>query len=540
MLKVVKFARSPCLGLVFGLALGFLPLSSQAAAVDFASQTITIALTQEPPNLDTVRTTDTVSFFVIGHTQEGLVRYDRRGQTVPGVASSWVISDSSIDFSLREDARWSDGTPVLAEDFVYAWRLLVDPAMAAAYASIMFPIKNAEQIQRGELPVSELGIEALGPHSLRVSLERPCGYCVSLMAHAAFFPIKQAFRERQGEVYAAEAANLLYNGPFLIESWTHGAALKLIKNPLYWNRTAITLNGINIDYITEDNRTRLNLFRDGRIALARLGAETVADAASQGMRLRTFASGGMSYLRLNVDKDRPLAELKLRRAIQLIFDSDEFVNKVIGIPGYKPAYSFFPGWLPGAEDKFSREYPLLKPPVNIALARQLLAEVQQAQGELPPMTLLTVASPTGAKVAEYLQGIMGQGLGLSIKVDQQTFKQYLMKAESGEFDMALASWYPDFNDVVTYADLLASWNANNRGHYANPDYDQWLSVLQRAVDKTERMIAAARLQAIIAEDVPLIPMAETGSAYLQHGKLRGVVRQVLGADPDYTTARIVP
>ena len=132
MLKVVKFTRSPCLGLVFGLALGFLPLSSQAAAVDFASQTITIALTQEPPNLDTVRTTDTVSFFVIGHTQEGLVRYDRRGQTVPGVASSWVISDSSIDFSLREDARWSDGTPVLAEDFVYAWRLLVDPAMAAA------------------------------------------------------------------------------------------------------------------------------------------------------------------------------------------------------------------------------------------------------------------------------------------------------------------------------------------------------------------------------------------------------------------------
>ena len=131
--------------------------------VDLATQTITIALTQEPPNLDSVRTTDTVSFFVIGHTQEGLVRYDRRGQLAPGVASSWVVSDTSIDFTLREEARWSDGSQVTAEDFVYAWRRLVDPATAAAYASIMFPIKNAELIQRGELPVRALGIEALTP-----------------------------------------------------------------------------------------------------------------------------------------------------------------------------------------------------------------------------------------------------------------------------------------------------------------------------------------------------------------------------------------
>ena len=531
---------SLCTRLLMALFFGLLPLISQATAVDLATQTITIALTQEPPNLDSVRTTDTVSFFVIGHTQEGLVRYDRRGQLAPGVASSWVVSDTSIDFTLREEARWSDGSQVTAEDFVYAWRRLVDPATAAAYASIMFPIKNAELIKRGELPVRALGIEALTPYSLRVSLERPCGYCVSLMAHAAFFPIKQTFREQQGEAYAAEAANLLYNGPFVIESWTHGAALRLVKNGDYWNRSAITLNGINIDYITEDNRTRLNLFRDGRIALARLGAETVADAASQGMRLRTFASGGMSYLRFNVGDERPMAELKLRRAIQLIFDSDEFVNKVIGIPGYKPAYSFFPSWLPGAEDAFTLEHPLPKQRVNRTLARELVAEVEKSYGEIPPLTLLTVASPTGAKIAEYLQGIMGQTLGLVIKVDQQTFKQYLMKAESGDFDMALSSWYPDFNDVVTYADLLASWNANNRGHYASPVYDEWLNVLQRAADPVERMAAAARLQSLIATDVPLIPMAETGSAYLQHSNLRGVVRQVLGADPDFTAARVVP
>jgi oligopeptide transport system substrate-binding protein len=155
------------------------------------------------------------------------------------------------------------------------------------------------------------------------------------------------------------------------------------------------------------------------------------------------------------------------------------------------------------------------------------------------LTLLTVASPTGAKIAEYLQGIIGRELGLVVKVDQQTFKQYLVKAEQGDFDMALSSWYPDFNDVVTYADLLASWNANNRGHYASAEYDSWLVELQRAVAPAERLAAAARLQVILQQDAPVLPMAETGSAYLQHSKLRGVVRQVLGADPDYSRARVV-
>jgi oligopeptide transport system substrate-binding protein len=531
-------ARGHILALFAGFILLLAPLVLQAAAVDYAKQSITIALTQEPPSLDTVRATDIVSFFVIGHVQEGLVRFDQRGATAPAVASSWVVSDTTIDFTLRPEARWSDGSQVTAADFVYAWRLLVTPASAAAYASIMYPVKNAEKIQRGELPATALGVTALSATLLRVELERPCGYCVSLMAHGAFFPIKQSFREAQGTDYGVEAANLLYNGPFELSSWTHGASLLLVKNPDYWQRDKVHLNAINIAYITEDNRARLNLFRDGSIALARLGAETVADAAGQGLRLRTFATGGMSYLRFNVAPDRLLAEHKLRQAIQLIFDSDEFVNKVIGIPGYKPAYGFFPSWLPGAANTFANEYPLAKIMPDAVRARQLVDEVRALVGDRS-LTLLTVASPTGAKIAEYLQGIIAKQLGLAVKVDQQTFKQYLVKAEQGDFDIALSSWYPDFNDVVTYADLFASWNANNRGHYASAEYDRVLGLLQSTSAPAERMAAAARLQTILQEDVPIIPMAETGSAYLQHPKLRGVARHVLGADPDYSRARVI-
>ncbi|XOV88869.1 MAG: peptide ABC transporter substrate-binding protein [Pseudomonadota bacterium] len=511
---------------------------ADAAAVDYDRQAITIALAQEPPSLDTTKTTDLVSFFVLGHVAEGLVRYDQAGHLVPGVAASWQVSDTAIEFMLREDARWSDGSPVTADDFVYAWRLVNDPANAAPYAAIMYPIRNAEQVQKGELPVSELGVTAIDARRLRVELEAPCGYCISLMVHATFYPVKAAFHRAQGADYGARPANLLYNGPFMLVDWVHGARLKLIANPDYWNADAIVLREINIDYITEDTRTKLNLFRDGAIALTRLGAETVDDALAQGLRLRTFVSGGMAFVRFNMAAGRLSADPRIRRAIAQVFDPEEFVNRVIGIPGYRAAHSFFPSWVQGAERPFIEEYPLPPRELDLEGARALVTAA--TGGQKAELTLLSVTSPTGAKIAEYFQGLISARLGLDVRVDQQILKLYLEKNRSGDFDLALSSWYPDFDDIVTFADLLGSWNANNRGGYKDALYDEQLGILMRASEPGRRMAAAAELQRIIFRDVPVLPMAETGSAYLQHPRLRGVVRRVLGADPDYTHARVVP
>ncbi|MBD3646634.1 MAG: peptide ABC transporter substrate-binding protein, partial [Pseudomonadales bacterium] len=406
---------SSCRILILGF-LGILPLFLQAAAVDFERQAITIALTQEPPNLDSTRTTDLVSFFVLGHVNEGLLGYDRRGRLTAGVAESWEMNEERMVFRLRDNARWSDGSPVTAHDFVYAWRLINDPANAAPYAAIMYPVKNAEAIQNGEMPIAELGVSATSDRDLVVELEAPCGYCLNLMVHAAFFPVKAAFHRAQGETYGAEANNLLYNGPFLISRWVHGSNLLMKKNPHYWDADEIALNEIDVGYITEDNRTRLNLFRDNSIALARLGAETVSDALDQGLRLRTFVSGGMAYIRFNVREGRLTSHADIRKAMQLVFDPETFVNKVIAIPGYKPAYSFFPSWIKGVEDKFIREYPPRKVGTNVEKARQLIEGVRREMGvdKLPPITLLTVTSPTGAKIAEYFQGLFGE-LGLEVK-----------------------------------------------------------------------------------------------------------------------------
>lgn len=510
-----------------------------AEAVNFERQAITIALTQEPPNLNSLLTTDLVSFFVIGHVQEGLIRYDRRGRPAPGVAERWEQQGKKITFFLRQNAKWSNGTAVTAHDFVFAWRTLNDPKTAAPYASIMRPIKNAEAIQKGDLPPEALGVAAIDDFTLEVNLEKPCGYCISVMNHAAFYPVNEAFYRKAGARYGAEVDTLLYNGPFKMTRWIHDAELKMEKNEHYWNREEIKLQELNVGYITADNRTRLNLFRDGRIALARMGADTVDDAASQGMRLRTFVTGGMAYLRLNHTSASPVSDVRLRRAIQLVFDSDEFVNKVIGIPGYKSVSSFFPSWLNGVEGKFGEEYPLTPIARDIPAAKALIEEIRAEKGELPHLTMLTTTSPTGVKIAEYFQGLFKQHLGIDVKVDQQTFKQYIVKVNRQEFDISLASWYPDFDDIVTYADLLASYNENNSGRFNSKVYDETLEVLLTAEDSETRMAAADKLQKIIQEEVAAIPTAETGSAYLQHPKLRGVMRRVLGADPDYTYARVI-
>ena len=511
----------------------------QAESVDYEAQKIRVAITQEPPNLNSIRTTDLLSYMLLGHMTEGLLAYDRRGKLIPAIAKSWELSPLSMVFHLREDAKWSDGSPVTAHDFVFAWRTVNDPNEASPFAAIMYPIKNARRVQQSELPLDQLGVKAIDKHTLLVEFEQECGYCLSLMPHGTFFPVKQSFYESKGSKFGSEAEHLIANGPFVMSEWVHESHIVLQKNRHYWDRSSITLNEIDIAYITSDNRTRLNLFRDDQIAFVRLGPETVKDAVDQRLKLRTFLTGGVAYMTFNFSKERPTSHKKLRQAIQAVIDTDEYVNKVVAIPGYKPAISFFPSWFQGESRKFVDEYPPRRVSRNLRLARQLAAELRADIGEIPSITLLTVSSPTGAKVAEYFQGVLGQSLGLEVLVDQQSFKQYLNKSRQRDFDIALGSWFPDFNDLVTYADLLGSYNPNNRGNFQNVEYDRWLGVLQKSLDPKQRFAAVAEMQRIIIDEVPLLPTAETGSAYLQHRKLKGVVRRVIGQDPDFSRARVI-
>ena len=511
-----------------------------ATSADYESQTITIALTQEPPQLNSMKATDVVSILILSHVMEGLTRYDRRGRIVPGVAERWEIDEQGATFWLRDNAVWSDSQHLTAHDFVFAWRNALKPETASEYAFILYTIKNAEAINKGEMSVDQLAAKALDDRTLKVEFERPTAYFTKLTAFSTYFPVRQDFWQSRGSEYAADAEDLLYNGPFQMSEWVHSASLRMIKNRHYWDRERIKLNAINADYITTDTRARLNLFIDGKIVYTSLDGDTYKDALTQRFRIRRFNTGSVYFLEYNHRPERVTRNLNLRRAIQHVYDPDELVNRVLATPGNLRGESLFPVWLMGVNDKFRREYPAPLAPYDTARANEYLAKAKEEMGGIPPIVLLVGDSPAAVKQAEYLQGVLKSKLGLDLKIDTQTFKQRLAKMTAGDFDIVAAGWGPDFDDIMTFGDLFASWNLNNRGRYSNPEYDRLIRIAMNNTDPKTRMNAMGQAQQILHDDAVVLPQYEQGVIYLLHPKVKGVVRRVVGADPDFSYASVAP
>jgi len=504
-------------------------VTGSSSAVDIANNTITIRLSEEPPQLDSTLLTDQVSGVVIGHVMEGLLRYDQNQRLAPGMAERWEIDEQQATFYLR-DALWSDGKPVTAHDFVFAWRTVLDPINASEYAFILYPIRNAEAINNDELPTNALGARALDDKTLVVELERPIAFFDKLTAFSTYLPVRQDFYEATDGRYGADADQLLYNGPFIMESWVHGQSLFLRKNPHYWDAERIRLDAINVGYIVSDANAVLNLFKDEKIALASLTAENLPEALAQRWQIDRFMDGSVFFIEFNHKPDRLTRNRNLRKAMQLAQNPNELVYKVIKLPGYLPGESLFPTFLKGVQGSFRDEYTAPTHRMDLAQARRHLEQAKLELGldEFPSLVLLTGDNPVSNIQSEYFQALFKKNLGLDIKIDRQIFKQRLAKMTDGDFDMVLAGWGPDYDDALTFGDLLASWNENNRGRYANPEYDRLVRVAQDSMDARVRMDAFAEMQRIIHEDAVLILNYERGQVYVTHPQVKGIVRRVVG------------
>ncbi len=506
--------------------------------VDVGAQRIRIVLKSEPPNLNSVQATDVVSSFVLNHLMEGLMQYDARNELIAGVAERWQLRADGATFWLRRDAHWSDGKPVTAHDFAFAWQQVVAPASASQYAFALFPIKNAERINRGELPASTLGARAIDDYQLDVQFERPCPYFLGLTAFATYFPLREDFYRAHAGRYAADVDDLLFNGPFVLTRWEHGARLTLEKNSRYWNTAQTRLQEIDIPYITSDALAGFNLFEQGGVALAQLDAATLQEAVARDAPMQLFQTGGIYFLEFNLRANRITSNVHLRRAIQAIFSPEQLVNKVIGLPGNVPATSLFPSTVKGEHGLFRDEFPASPAPRSVALAR---SELAQAKRELkidawPPLILLAGTSGGAKKQAEYFQQLLQRGLGIPVRIDNQVFKQTLEKMTRGDFDIAMAGWVPDFDDAITFGDLMASWNENNRGRYSNPAYDSLVRAANASGDQSVRMPLFAQMQKLLSEDVPLLPTFESAEMYAIDPRLHGVGRARFGGDLDFRRA----
>lgn len=518
------------------LTVFFLLLSQTAYA---AKTTLSLALSTEPPQLNSTKATDTESFFVLGHIMEGLARYGKDGEILPGVAEKWEINDQGATFRLRENAKWMDGKPVTAHDFVFAWRTAIDPKNASEYAFIFYPVKNAEKINQGKLPVTALGVIAQDARTLKVTFEKPCGFFLGLTAFGTFMPLREDFYRAKGERYAADAKDLMTNGPFNLVSWVHGASLRMEKNPHYWNAAQVQLQAIDIPYITPDNQARFNFFKAGKIDIYGLSKEDLQKAQAGRMKMRNFADGTLLFLEFNFREGRVTRNKKLRQALAAVFNTEEYISRVVGIPGTKGGRGLIPAWLRGTEDLFRKEYPLETRKQDIARARQWVEEAKKELGvaQIPPIVWLTGDSPSASKEAEYFQNLYQTTLGIDLKIDKQIFKQRLAKMSSGDFDIVAAGWGPDYSDPMTFAELFTSWNENNRGKYSNPEYDRLVRLAQSTSDPKKRMDAMAAAEKIALDDLALLPTYERTIIFVMNQELQNVLRHAVGPDPDFTFAK---
>jgi oligopeptide transport system substrate-binding protein len=383
-------------------------------------------------------------------------------------------------------------------------------------------------------------VRAVSDYQLEVEFERPVAFFDKLMAFGLYMPIREDFyRSRQGR-YAADAEDMLSNGPFTLTRWVHGAQLRLEKNPHYWNRDAIRLNVIDIPYITADTHAWVNLFKSGAVARATIGPEQLDEAMRLRWNLGRYVDGSLFYLEFNFRPERITANGNLRKAFQLVNDSSELVNKVIALPGYQPAFSLFPSWLKGVNGTFRQEHPapLVTPNYEEARRHLELAKQELDLERIPPLVLLTDDGPFSSKQAEYFQSLYMRALGIDIRIDKQIFKQRIAKMQAGDFDIVSAGWGPDYDDPLTFGDLFASWNGNNHGKYNSPELDRQVSIAQRSLDQQTRMEAFAQIQKILIDDAVILPNYERGLVYVQDPRLKGVVYRAVGPDPDYTNAYI--
>lgn len=340
-----------------------------ASGVDVENSKISLAIRYEPPSLNTVKSSDRVSSFLLTHLMEGLTRYGRDNEIVPAAAQRWQLSDRSVTFYLRKNARWSDGKPLKAHDFAFAWRALVDPATASKYAFIMEPVRNAAAITRGELSPQALGVRELDDFTLKVELQAPTPYFISMTAFPAFYPIRKDFYQQRGARYAADAKDMLFNGPYELTEWVHGASLKLRKNRRYWNEKNIRIDAIDIPYITSDSVATLNLFKNNNIAFANdLAKESIADALQSGLPLRKFLDGCTYFYSLNFRAGRITRNKALRQALQSVYDSTLVTNKIIAMPGAQPGVSLFPTFLRGKTRSLREEIPPTTQSIDLARA----------------------------------------------------------------------------------------------------------------------------------------------------------------------------
>ncbi|MEO0453222.1 MAG: peptide ABC transporter substrate-binding protein [Verrucomicrobiota bacterium] len=483
----------------------------------------------EPQSLDPGLITGQLEGRLCRALFEGLTRYNQKADIVPGAAESWKVStDSTVyTFKIREDAFWSDGLPVTAEDFVLSWKRVLTPETAAEYAYILYFIKNAEAYHRGELhDFTQVGIKATSEKTLEVTLKAPTPFFLYLTAFPTYFPVPLRAIEAHADAWGLPG-KIITNGPYLLESWKIRDRVTLVKNQDYWDAERVQLNRID-SLITDKATTAFNLYATGLSDLIvdkNMVPQHIITALKDRPDFHSYTYMGTYYYRFNVTRE-PLNDPRVRQALSAAIDRQRIIDKITKA-GEQPATSFTPPNVAGYQ-----------PPDGIAYhpeqAQALLAQAGYPNGtRFPRLSLLYNKSELHEKIAIEVQAMWKQVLGIQVDLANQEWATYLDSMKNLKYDIARSSWIGDYPDPNTFLDCFITGGGNNRTGWSRDEYDQAIEKANQTNDPKERLAIFYDAETLLVkEDPPIAPLFfYSGILFYDQNKIGGIEPNVLAEHP---------
>lgn len=491
------------------------------------------SLGAEVPDLDPHLATTLAEAQVISSLFEGLVIPDPDGGTpLPGVAESWTVSEDGLifKFQLRNNARWSDDSPVTATDFVESFRRILSPDLASGNATMLYPILNARGYHNGEVAdFDRVGVKAVSSHELLIRLDAPCPYLLELATHWSWLPVPIEQIARHGPVHErgsrwTRPGDLIGNGPFILVEWIPNQWIQVEPSPTYWDRQTVRLHRIDfhaIDSVEAEERA----FRAGQLHITEalpLGKiDTYRRAADPALRIEPFLS--VYFYRLNVNHP-VLKDVRVRRALAHSISKMRLTETVLH-GAQMPAGSFTPRGIGG-----------YTPPTGLAsdpdLARRMLAEAGYPEGiGFPNLELLFNSSENHRVIAEAIQEMWRSELGIECLLVNQDLRVYLENRRMENYEICRSGWVADYVDPLSFLGLLTSTNVDNQTGWSNPEYDQLIDAARHDLDRRSRHELFRRAEEILLDQVPVIPLYHYSTIRLVDPRVRGWAPHPLDQHP---------
>ena len=484
----------------------------------------------EPGSLDPALAQGTHESWVLENVFEGLMTFDEKGELVKGMAKDYKISDDGLiyTFTIRDDAKWSNGEPVKAEDFEFAWKRALDPEMAADYAYQLYYIKGGEAFNSGETTADQVAVKALDDKTLEVTLEFPTAYFLELTAFYTYMPVNKAMVESNPD-WAKSPETHISNGPFKLVKWEHNAKIVMEKNPEYYNAKKIKLDGIDLDII-EDQNTAWQKYDGGEYhILLDPPTSVVAQLREEDSKELTLgAQVGTYYYNVNPDVE-PFNNVKVRKALSMALDRETIVRDITQ-GGQIAAEGVVPYGLMDENGKEFRdgvgnliEY---NPEEAKVLFEEGLAEEGMTLDEFNSKNfiLLYNTSESHKKIAQAAQEMWRTKLGINIGLENVEFQVKLDREKAGDYEISRGGWIGDYMDPMTLLDLWWSDSSFNDVNYNNPEYDKRILESKTLMDQKVRMENMREAEKMLMEDMAVIPVYFYTQPYVTKPGVKGIIK----------------